>query len=135
MATNIIARMEVKEAIPSVCDNANVIAILPFSGNGQIKAKPNLTEQQISERLNNEVQFIKDNPSYNDKGMVSVIVNCKGDMVRCNISNKTRNTELDNQIVKVFSEIKIWSPATVKGRRVDSVVLYSFEIVNGKIIL
>ena len=135
MATNFVARMEVKEPIPGVCNNANVIAILPFPGNGQVKAKPNITEQQIKDKLNKDVQFLKDKPSYNDKGMVSVIVNCKGQMVRCEIDNKTRNPELDSQIVAVFSELTEWSAATIKGQHVDSVVLYSFEIVNGKIIL
>lgn len=132
---NLIARMEVKEAIPGVCDNANVIAILPFPGNGQIEAEAPHSDEKLTEMLNAEVKFLKENPEYNDEGMVGLIVNCKGEMVRCKIDNKTQSPELDQQIVDVFSKMLEWQPGSVNGKAVDTSVLYSFKIENGMISL
>lgn len=131
--SNMVARMEVKEPIDGVCDNANVIAILPFPGNGQVKAGAPKTEEELTKELNEKVAFLKDKPDYNDKGMVNLIVNCEGELVRCQIDNKTQSPELDNQIVAVFAEMKTWTPGTINGKPVDTVVLYSFTITGGKI--
>jgi len=132
---NMIARMEVKEPIKGVCDNANVIAILPIPGNGQVKAQAPKTDEEITVELNSKVTFLKDKPKYEDKGMVSLIVNCKGEMVRCKIDNKTKSPELDSQIVAVFAKLKTWTPGKINGKSVDTVVLYSFTIKDGKITL
>jgi len=70
-----VARMEVKEPIEGVCDNANVIAVLPFPGNTQIEAKPAKSESEIAKELNEKVVFLKDKPTYEDKGMVRLIIN------------------------------------------------------------
>jgi hypothetical protein len=133
--SNMVARMEVKERIEGVCDNANVIAILPFPGNGQVKANAPMTDEEITELLNSEVKFLDDKLDYEDKGMVSLIINCEGDMVECTTSNKTQSPKLDAQIVAVFSEMKDWKAGTINNKAVDTVVLYSFTITDGEIVL
>lgn len=130
-----VARMEVKDPIKGICDNANVIVILPFSGNGQVKAQAPKTKEEITQELNSKVSFLKDNPDYEDKGMVNLIINCKGELVRCEIDNKTKSPELDSQIVSVFAELKTWTAGKINNNSVDTSVLYSFTIKNGKIIL
>ena len=132
---NFMATMQVDEPIPGVCDNAKVLALLPFEGNGQVKAQPPLIKKELSGVLNAEVAFLKDKPSYSDTGMVNLIVNCEGTMVRCQIDNKTQSPELDQQVVAVFSRMKDWKPGTYKGTPVDSSVLYRFTIENGVISL
>jgi len=134
-AKNLIATMQVDEPIPGVCDNSQVIAILPFPGNGQVKAHAPLSDQEIEAQLNANVVFLQGKPDYNDKGMVNLIVNCKGEMVQCKIDNKTQSPELDQQIVAVFNTLKKWKAGTVHGKPVDTSVLYSFEIKDGKVIL
>ncbi|MEZ5013981.1 MAG: hypothetical protein R2794_06785 [Chitinophagales bacterium] len=132
---NMVARMEVKEPIEGVCDNANVFAILPIPGNGQVKAKPPKTNEEIAQELNATVSFLKDKPDYEDKGMVNLIVNCEGELVRCEIDNKTKSPELDSQIVAVFAELKTWTAGKINNNYVDTSVLYSFTIKNGIIYL
>jgi len=132
---NMVATMQVDEPISGVCNNSNVIAILPIPGNGQIKAKAPLTNEEVTKRLNAEVDFLNDKSDYNDEGMVNLIINCEGKMVRCQIDNKTQNPELDQQIVEVFSKMVDWKAGTVNGKRVDTSVLYRFEIKNGIISL
>lgn len=130
-----VARMEVKEPIMGVCDNANVIAILPFPGNGQVKAQTTKTKEEITKELNSKVSFLQNKPDYEDKGMVNLIVNCKGELVRCEIDNKTKSPELDTQIVAVFAELKSWTAGKIHNNAVDTSILYSFTIKNGKIAL
>ena len=132
---NMVARMDVKEPIPGVCDNGNVMVILPFPGNGQVKAQAPKTNEELTLELNTNVDFLKDKPDYEDKGMVNMIVNCKGELVKCEIDNKAKSPELDSEIVAVFAEMKIWTPGKIRDRSFDTVVLYSFTIKNGKIIL
>lgn len=133
--STVVARMEVKEPIEGVCDNANVIVILPFPGSSQAEAIPSITEEEIVAKLNTTVDFLKDKPDYEDEGMVNLIVNCKGDLVRCQISNRTKSPELDDQIVAVFATLKKWTPGSVNRKPVDTAVLQSFTIESGKITL
>lgn len=130
-----VARMQVKEPIEGVCDNENIIAILPFPDGKQVKAKAPKTEEELENMLNTDVPFLKENPTYSDKGMVNLIVNCHGEMVQCQIDNKTKHPELDAQIVAVFATLNDWVPGTVNGYKVDTSVLYSFTIENGKLSL
>lgn len=130
---NMVAKLQMDEHVEGVCDNDNVYAILPFPGNGQVAAKAPKTDEQITTELNSKVTFLKDKPDYKDEGMVNIIINCKGEVVKCEIDNKTKSPELDKQIVAVFAEMKKWSAATVSGKAVDAVELYSFTIKKGKI--
>jgi hypothetical protein len=126
------ARMQVKNPIEGVCDNQNVYVIFP-SFKGQEEAKCPASKKEITQRLNAEVSFLKDSTGYNDKGMVNVIINCKGEVVQCEIDNKTRHPELDKQIVAVFNSLGNWKPGKVNGDKVDTSRLWSFEIKNGVI--
>jgi len=132
---NMVAIMEVKEPIEGVCNNEYVLAILPLPGNGQIKAIAPKSKEEISIELNQKVDFLKSNTDIEDKGMVSIIVNCKGEMVQCEMSNKTSSKELDNEVVSVFKELKIWQPGSINKKNVDTVVMYSFTVSKGKITL
>jgi len=128
-----VARMEVKEPIPGVCDNKNVYALLPGL-TGQVEAKCPVTNEEILERLNKEVTFLHDKPKFRGEGMVSLIINCKGQLVQCEMDNKTKDSELDKQIVAVFNSLGEWKSGTYDIINVDSVVLMSFEIKKGKFI-
>ncbi len=127
-----VARMEVKEPIKGVCDEKNVYAIFP-GFKGQEEAKCPVSSKEIAQRLNTEVTFLKDSASYNDKGMVNIIINCKGEIVQCKIDNKTRHSELDGQIVAVFNSLGKWTAGKLNGDKVDTSKLWSFTITNGVI--
>jgi hypothetical protein len=126
------ARMQVKEPIKGVCDNKNVYVVFP-TFKDQEEAKCPVSKKEITKRLNSEVAFLKDSTAYNDKGMVNIIINCNGEVVQCEIDNKTRHSELDKQIVAVFNSLGKWKPGKVNGDKVDTSRLWSFEIKNGEI--
>lgn len=126
------ARMEVKEHIKGICDKKNVYAIFPMFKD-QEEAKCPASKEDIVKRLNSEVTFLKDSSTYEDKGMVNIIINCKGEVVKCEMDNKTKSSELDKQIVAVFNSLGNWKPGKVNGSNVDTVKLWSFEIRKGQI--
>jgi hypothetical protein len=76
---------------------------------------------------------LKDNPKFKDKGMVSVMINCKGEVVKCEMDNKTKDATLDSQIVAVFTILGQWVAGSLNGKTMDSMRLYSFEIKKGKV--
>jgi phage FluMu protein Com len=124
--------MEVKEPIKGLCNNKEVYVMFSMF-KGQTEAKCPLSDKEINKRLNEEVTWLKDSSSYNDKGMVNIIINCKGEEVQCQIDNKTKYPELDKQVVAVFNTLGEWKAAKLSGKEVDSSRLWSFEIKNGKI--
>src|SRR5687767_10308448 len=97
----------------------------------QLEAVAPVSAAEFLKRLN-EIQYLKGNPKTKDKGMVSIIINCKGEAVRCEMDNKTGNAELDKQIVAVFNTLGAWKAGKLDGKNVDSVQLWSFDIKKGK---
>ncbi|HBS86723.1 MAG: hypothetical protein A2W91_11895 [Bacteroidetes bacterium GWF2_38_335] len=127
-----VAKMEVKEEIPGICDKNEVYVLFPMF-DGQKEAVCPVTNEVILKRLNSEVQFLKDNPKYKDKGMIGLVINCKGEVVKCEMDNKTQSSELDKQIETVFNSLGEWKPAKLNGKEVDSSLLFSFKIKKGVI--
>lgn len=127
-----VAKMEVKEDIPGICDKNEVYALFP-SFDGQDEAICPISKEDILKRLNSELQFLKDNPKYKDKGMIGLVINCKGEIVKCKMDNKTKSAELDNQIEAVFNSLGEWKSGKLNGKDVDSSKLFSFKIKKGVI--
>jgi len=111
-----------------------VYAVIPGL-KGQVPAQCSLSKDQIHEKLNAEIQFLKDNPDYNDKGMIGLIINCEGKLIQCKMDNKTKSPELDTQIEQVFNTLGEWTAGKLNKKSVDTSKLYSFTIEKGKIIL
>lgn len=129
-----VATMEIKDndTITGLCNRKAVYTLFPMFG-GQEEAKCSVTDEEIENRLNTEVAYLKDNPKTSDKGMVSIIINCKGEVLRCETDNKTKSPELDKQVLAVFASLKTWKPGKLNGKDVDSVVLTSYDIKKGKL--
>jgi len=129
-----VARADIKENIDGLCDKKNVYALLEMLG-AQREAICSVKESEIEKMLNDSVLYIKDKPDYKDKGMISIIINCKGEVVQCKIDNKTKSPLLDDQVVNVFRTLTSWTAGKLNGKKVDSLRLWSFEISDGKLIL
>ena len=127
-----VAKLEAKEPIPGVCDIKNIIVPFP-SFKGQKPAVAPISEAEIEKRLNTEEKFLSENPTYSDKGMIGLVVNCKGKLVQCKMDNKTKSEELDKQIEAVFNSLVDWKPGKLNGKPVDTSNLFSFTIENGKL--
>jgi hypothetical protein len=126
-----VAKMEVKENIPGICDKNEVYVMFP-SLKGQEEAVCPVSKEEILKRLNSEVKFLKDNPKHKDKGMIGLIINCKSKVVQCKMDNKTKSPALDKQIEAVFNSLGEWKAGKLDGKEVDTSRLYSFKIKNGE---
>ncbi|HOZ67915.1 MAG TPA: hypothetical protein PLU11_03150 [Chitinophagaceae bacterium] len=133
LSAQFVAKMEIKEPIKGLCNEKDVYAILPIGD--QKEAICPVSEEEIARRLDSTVVFLKEHQDFKGKGMVSVIINCKGEVVKCEMDNKTKYPELDKQIVAVFAVLGQWKAGKIGKKEVDSVKLFSFEIKNGKISL
>ena len=131
VSAQFVAKMEVKEDIPGICDKNEVYSLFP-SFKDQEEAVCPMTKNEILQKLNSEVAFLKDNTNYNDKGMIGLVINCKGEVVQCKMDNKTKNTELDKQIEVVFNSLGSWKAGKLNGNEVDTSRLFSFKIKKGK---
>ena len=127
-----VAKVEVKEHIEGLCSQKDVYSLLPMFGDQKQAVCP-VTEKEIDRRLDSAVTYLKDNPKHNDKGMVGIWINCKGEVIKCEMDNKTKDANLDSQIVAVFNALGKWEAGLLNGKAVDSLRLYSFEIKKGKI--
>ena len=65
--------------------------------------------------------------------MIGIVINCKREVVKCKMDNKTKDSELDKQIEAVFNSLGNWKAGKLDGKEVDSSRLFSFKIKNGKI--
>jgi hypothetical protein len=126
-----VAKMEVKEDIPGICNKNNVYALFSFF-ESQKQAVCPVSKNEILEKLNSQIQFIKDNPKHKDKGMIGVLISCESKVVRCEIDNKTKKPELDKQIEDVFNSLGEWKAGKLNDKNVDSSRLFSFVIKNVK---
>lgn len=131
VSAQFVAKMEVKEDISGICDKNEVYALLP-SFKGQEEAVCPMTKEDILQKLNAEVTFLKDNPKFKDKGMIGLVINCKGKVVKCKMDNKTKDPELDKQIEAVFNSLGTWKAGKLSGKEVDTSRLFSFVVKNGK---
>ncbi|MET0242719.1 MAG: hypothetical protein ABW174_04600 [Flavitalea sp.] len=127
-----VARADIKEKIEGICDVNNVIVVIP-NYKGQTKAVCAVADSTIERRLNTEVAYLKDKKDHTDKGIVRMLVNCKGQVVKCDTDKQTSDPILDEQILAVFKTITFTKPAKLKKENIDSLVFWSFQIENGLI--
>ena len=127
-----IAELQLEEPVEGICNMKHVYSLFPMF-DGQDEAICPITKEQILTRLNTHVLFLKDNPKYKSKGMIGLLINCKGEVVQCEMDTKTKNKELDKQIEAVFNTLGKWKAGKLDGQSVDSSCLYSFKIKKGKV--
>lgn len=128
-----IMTVEMNEPVEGICNEKEVYALFP-GFTGQEPAKCTTSDKEIEEMLN-KIPFLKSHPDFKGKGMVGFYINCEGDLLACEMDSKTKNKELDAQIVAVFKDLDSWQAGTLNGKEVDTRILYSFEIKKGKLTL
>ncbi len=128
-----IIKIKIKEEIPNICNQKEIYVFLK-SENGQEEPICSVGKDIILEKLNSEVVFLKENSNYNDKGMVNLIINCKGELVLCRLDKKTQSEELDIQIINVFKSLGSWQAGKLYGVEVDTSKLFNFKIANSQFI-
>lgn len=123
------AEIQLESPVEGICNMKHVYSLFP-SFDDQDEAIPPISEKQILSLLNS-MEFLKEHPKYKGKGMVSLLINCKGEVVQCEMDTKTKNQELDKEILIVFNSLGKWTAGKLNNENVDSSLLYSFRIKKG----
>jgi hypothetical protein len=129
----LIARVELKQPIAGICDNNNIYAL--FGGfKGQVPPVPPLTREELLARLNSELSFLKANPKFKGKFSINFFINCKGEVVQCEIGISSKEPELDAQVLKIFKELTQWKAGKLDGKEVDASEIFSYKIKKGQVL-
>ena len=115
------------EPIEGACNKSQIYG-LQSAYTGQQEPICPLGVEGIISRLNMEVAFLKQNLGYSDNGMVNLVINCKGEIVSCKMDYKTKNLELDKQIMTVFKTLGQWKAGKLNDMEVDSYKQIGFKI-------
>jgi len=133
MYAQLMSKMVIKTPIEGICNDKEVYVLFPSIDTGQVKAVCPVPESEILNKLNSKVSFLRENKKFKGEGIVKVIINCKGEVVLCEVSKKSKSNKLDDQIVEVFNNLGEWKNAFYKKRAVDNVQLFYFKVKKGKI--
>ena len=108
-----VAIMEVKEPVPGICDDKHVYALFP-GFKGQRPATWVITKEQVQERLNADVAWLKDNPKFKltKHESVSVMVNCKGVVVKVELDSKSE--AFNEEVEAVFNSLGACEVGTLR---------------------
>jgi hypothetical protein len=126
-------KLDIKESIEGICNEKEVYALFPYLEAAQVLAESPISKSEILKTLNSKVDFLSENKKFKSEGIVSIIINCKGEVVSCEVSKKTTSPKLDNEIERVFNNLGDWKNATYKNKAVDSYQLFYFKVKRGKI--
>ncbi len=129
--------MKVNENVKGLCDKSKVYSLYmmkQFPGSNATEGQYPLNEIELLKLLNEKATFLKDNPKFRSKFSVRVIVNCKGELVSCELENKTKSNDLNRQILEVFKSLNGWGAGTFNGELVDSTKPFYLRIKGGEII-
>jgi hypothetical protein len=98
------------------------------------KAKPVESIDSIEIRINQTIQFVKENPSFESNPSVQFAVNCNGEIGGgFHIVIKSGNDILDQELIEFFKTVTAWKPGKIKKKTVDSWYMWRLEIKNGHI--
>lgn len=104
-----------------------------YNGNpDEIEPKCSVDKEELIEMLNSDLQFLKNHPDFKGRGMVSVIINCDGKVIGWAEVVKSRNEELNEEILSFLIKQNFdWEAGIYKEENIDSVFSFSYQIVRG----
>lgn len=128
-----IATVELKEPLELMCGE-NLYAL--FDGfYGQESAKCEITPEKIVSKINKECPSIKNDLTYKAKCVMSLYINCEGQVIQVD-SEITDNPTLNDEINAVLlSTNGYWTPGKLNGEAVDCTELISIRIKKGVVYL
>jgi|GEM_PF-1650448 len=121
-----------RKKVEGMCIPAKFVLEL-YNGNpDEVEPKCSIDKEELIERLNSDLQFLKKHPDFKGRGMVSVIINCEGRVVGWAEAVKSRNEELNEEILRFLIKQNFdWKPGIYKEENIDSLFSFSYQIVRG----
>lgn len=128
-----VTRIFLNEPIEGLCEDTNIYVLFNTFPNQEM-ADCRLTSQEMIQILNDTILYLKDHPKTKINGMVSIIINCKGEVIHCVVDGKKQIAELNEELINYFMGMETWRAGLLDDREVDSVVFFSFEIKKGRFV-
>ena len=125
--TQIIAELQLDEHVEGVCNIKHVYSLFPMFDE-QDEAICPINKGELLALMNTDIKFLKENSKFKSKGMIGLLINCKGEVVQCEMDNKTKDEELDKQIESFLNSLGDWEAGKLDNQNVDSFKLISFKI-------
>lgn len=132
--TQFVAKVMMEQEIPGLCSQKDVYTLLP-GFQGQVEPGHPLTKEGIVQKLNSELQFLKEYPKHKDTGIVGLYINCEGRMVKSEMDRKTSSSDLDAQLLNFFNTLSDWKPGTLNGQAVDTYKMFTVHVRKGRLTL
>lgn len=106
-----------------------------YGGNpDEVEPKCMIDKEELSERLNADLSFLKNHPEFKGRGMISVVINCEGKVIGWAEVVKSKNGELNDEILAYLVKQDLeWEAGKYKEEKIDSVYSFSYQIVRGKL--
>lgn len=123
-----------RKAVPGMCIPSKKVLEL-YNGNpDEIEPKCSMDKEELIANLNDDLKFLKDHPDFKGRGMVSVIINCEGKVIGWAEAVKSKNSELNDEILSYLIQQDFeWKAGQYKEEPIDSVFSFSYQIIRGKL--
>lgn len=124
-------RVMLRKKVEGMCTPAKDVFELYNGNEGEVEPICSVSKEELIELLNNELSFLKNNPDFKGRGMVSVLINCEGKAIGW-AEVVTKNKELNQEILTFLIKQNFdWEPGYFKDEAIDSLYSFSYQVVRG----
>lgn len=127
-----IATTEIKENNENICKPEKVYTVIPTLADEYAPGQP-LKRKKMEAQMNKEMESLQSMPDTAVKGMLTLVINCRGEVAQAYTDLKDEFPELDKEITAQIMSMGNWKPGVFKKKKVDTMLLVSFTVKDGKI--
>ncbi|WP_294670668.1 hypothetical protein [uncultured Fluviicola sp.] len=127
-------RVTLKKVVPGMCVPSKQVLELYGGNPDEVEPKCMIDKEELTERLNSDLSFLKNHPEFKGRGMISIVINCEGKVIGWSEVVKSKNRELNDEILAYLMKQDFeWEAGKYKEEKIDSIYSFSYQIVRGKL--
>lgn len=127
-------RVTLKKVVSGMCVPSKQVLELYGGNPDEVEPKCIIDKEELTERLNSDLSFLKNHPEFKGRGMISIVINCEGKVIGWSEVVKSKNRELNDEILAYLMKQDFeWEAGKYKEEKIDSIYSFSYQIVRGKL--